>query len=82
MKENLHSKKKRRIFMKTKNYLTLKNLLNALDLEDNTRIELYNDKGETFELEAKNVHENFLNKGVKKYKQDNGVPSLHIKLYS
>lgn len=68
--------------MKTKNYLTLKNLLNALDLEDNTKIELYNDKGETFELEAKNVHENFLNKGVKKYKQDNGIPSLHIKLYS
>lgn len=68
--------------MKTKNYLTLKNLLNALDLEENTKIELYNDKGETFELEAKNVNENFLSKGVKKYKQDSGIPNLHIKLYS
>lgn len=68
--------------MKTKNYLTLRNLLNALDLEGNTKIELYNDKGETFELDAKNVQENFLNKGVRKYKQDNGVPNIHIKLYS
>ena len=33
MKGNLYKTIKKENFMKTKNYLTLKNLLNALDLE-------------------------------------------------
>jgi hypothetical protein len=80
MKENLHSKKKRRIFMKTKNYLTLKNLLNAMNLEDDTRIELYNKSGEIYEFNSKEIDDKFLEKSVLKYKQDNSIPNIHIKL--
>lgn len=66
--------------MKTKNYLTLKNLLNAMNLEDDTRIELYNKNGEIYEFNSKEIDNKFLEKSVLKYKQDNNIPNIHIKL--
>lgn len=66
--------------MKNKNYLTLRNLLNAMNLEDNIRIELYNKSGEIYEFNSKEIDDKFLEKSVLKYKQDNSIPNIHIKL--
>ena len=66
--------------MKNKNYLTLKNLLNAMNLDDDTRIELYDKSGEIYEFNSKEIDEQFLEKNVLKYKQDNSIPNIHIKL--
>lgn len=66
--------------MKNKNYLTLRNLLNAMNLEDNTRIELYNKNGEIYEFNSQEIDDKFLEKSVLKYKQDNSIPNIHIKL--